>query len=82
MTNIVDSLEKTSLCVAVMIFNIYLQVNSEYCDSAIDLTCTCKVRINYNSVVSVDSLLSIYNENMHQFLTSLLWATKQFKEII
>ena len=34
--NIVDSLEKHSLCVAVMIFNIYLQVNNEYSDSAID----------------------------------------------
>ena len=40
-TNIVDSLEekKNSLCVAVMIFNIYLQVNNEYCDSGIDYTC-------------------------------------------
>ena len=36
MANIVDSLEKTSLCVAIIIFNIYLQVNNEYSDSAID----------------------------------------------
>ena len=64
--NIVDSLEKHSLCVAVMIFNIYLQVNNEYSDSAIDQTCKYKIRINCNSFVSVDSL---YNENLHQFLT-------------
>ena len=32
----VDSLEKISHCVAVMIFNIYLQVNNEYIDSTID----------------------------------------------
>ena len=30
---------KNSLCVAVMIFNIHLQVNDEYSDFAIDYTC-------------------------------------------
>ena len=28
----VDALEKTSLCVAVMFFNFYLQVNNKYND--------------------------------------------------
>ena len=54
----------------VCIFNIYLYVN----------TYKYKVRINCNSFLSVDSLLSIYNENMYQFLTNLLWARKQSKQ--
>ena len=83
-TNIVDSLEKNSLCVAVMIFNIYLQVNDEYTDSAIDYTCAikCKVRMNCNNFISIDNLLSIYNGNMHHFLTKCFCASKQLKEII
>ena len=76
----VDSLEKNCQCVAVMIFNIYLHVSNEYSDSAIDQTCKYKVRINCNNFISVDSLLSIYNENMHQFLTNLLSATKQLEK--
>ena len=32
----VDSLEKLILCVDVMFFNIYLQVDNEYKDAAID----------------------------------------------
>ena len=61
-----------------MIFNIYLQLSNEYSDSAIDWTLKHKVRINCNNFVSVDSLLSIYNEKMHQFLANL-WASKQSK---
>ena len=68
-----------SLCVAVMIFNIYLQVNNEYIDSAIDKTCKYKVRINCNNFASVESLLSIYNESMCQFLTNLC-SSKQLKK--
>ena len=54
---------KTSLCVAVMILNIKLQINNEYSYSAVDQTCKYKVRINCNFII-VDSLLSIYNENV------------------
>ena len=54
------------LCVAIIIFNIYLQVNNEYSDSAIDKTCKYKVKMNCNIFFSVDSLLSIYNKQMHQ----------------
>ena len=50
-------------------------------DSAIDWTCKYKVRMNCSKFVSIDSLLSIYNENMHQFLTNLLWASKELKII-
>ena len=35
-----------------MIFNMYIQVNNEYSDSAIDKTCKYKVRINCNNFVS------------------------------
>ena len=55
-----------------MIFDINLQANNEYNDSAID----------YCYFVSVNSLVSIYKENMHQFLTNLFCPSKQLKEII
>ena len=38
------------------------------------------VIINCNSSVSVDSPLSIHNENMQLFLTNLLWVSKQLKK--
>ena len=34
-----------------MIFNMYIQVNNEYSDSAIDKTCKYKVRINCNNFI-------------------------------
>ena len=76
--------EKNSLCVAVMIFNIYLQVNNEYSDSAIDYTCTNTKSEWITIILFLLTVFSvfIYNENMHQFLTNLLWASKQLKEII
>ena len=37
--------------------------------------------IHCNNFVSVESLLSIY-ENMHWFLANHLWASKKLKEII
>ena len=51
--------KKQSVCSFVIIQvnnNIYLHVNNEYNDSAIDLTFKYKVRINCGNFVSVDSL--------------------------
>ena len=62
--------KKQSVCSFVIIQvdnNIYLHVNKEYNDSAIDLTFKYKVRINCGNFVSVESS-SIYSENM--FLTT------------
>ena len=73
-------MEKNSLCVAVK--SNVSKVNNEYSDSAIDKTCKYQVRMICNNFVSVDSLLSIYNKNMHQLLINLLSTRKQLKEII
>ena len=51
--------KKQSVCSFVIIQvnnNIYLHVNNEYNDSAIDLTFKYRVRINCGNFVSVDSL--------------------------
>ena len=62
----VGSLEKTSLCLAVMFFKyICLQVNNEYSDTAVGWSCKYRGKIGCNNFVSVDGLLSIYNKNVH-----------------
>lgn len=57
------TLTKNSLCVAVMFFNICLQVNNEYSDVPIGQAYKYKIRISCNNFVSVDCLFRIY-ENM------------------
>ena len=49
--NIVHSLEKSSVCVAVMIFNINLQVNNEYNDSATVLIKHSNTKSEWNAII-------------------------------
>ena len=61
-----DSFEKTSLLVAVMFLLVYIclqeKINS---DAVIDWACKYKSKINWNNFVSIDSLLSVFNKNVH-----------------
>ena len=59
--------------------NTNLHVNNEYSD-CLDTQIQSQNKLQY--FVFDDSLLSIYNENMHQILTNLLCANKQLKQII
>ena len=50
-TNIVYSLERSSLCIAVMIFNINLQVNNEYSDSATVLIRHANIKSEWIAII-------------------------------